>query len=199
MLKYFNSTFSEDEEDYGWICYLWNWVCCNVSSVERVIPFKRANLWLKIRFVYNFVMETREYKDPFTFGWRIKYRRFFLAVGTLLFTYLTIYFVIGMTRFYTNSPRNTVKSSRICTKTGHSIIDTANFSSKEEIQTLLDFMGTNLTWPEGRSALDDVFSLYNTMQRTRSYIMIASSLLFWASLVLDFRYTIHKILFMETQ
>ena len=50
----------------------------------------------------------------------------------------------------------------------------------------MDYAGTNLTWPDSGSVLDDVFELYNTMEKIKSYIMIISTLLFWASLLLDF-------------
>ena len=46
-------------------------------------------------------------------------------------------------------------------------------------------MGTNLTWPDQGSALDDVFELYNGTQKRKSYVMIAASLLFWSSLLFD--------------
>ncbi len=111
----------------------------------------------KVRLVLDFLLERREYKDPVTYGWRIKFRRLFLGTGVVLFTYLTI----------------------------HTTIATQDFSAKEEIQQLLDYAGTNLTWPDSGSVLDDVFQLYNSMERTKSYIMIASTLLFWASLACD--------------
>jgi len=47
-------------------------------------------------------------------------------------------------------------------------------------------LGTNLTWPESGSALDDVFQLYNSMERTQSYLMMMATFLFWIGLVLDF-------------
>ena len=64
-------------------------------------------------------------------------------------------------------------------------INTSHYSSKKEIQKLLDYAGTNLTWPDSGSVLDDVFELYNTMEKVKSYIMIVSTVLFWASLVFD--------------
>lgn len=51
---------------------------------------------------------------------------------------------------------------------------------------MLELAGTNLTWPDEGSALDDVFQLYNETQQRKGYVMIAASLLFWASLILDF-------------
>ena len=37
------------------------------------------------------------------------------------------------------------------------------------------FLGTNLTWPDSESALDEVFQLYNSMERTQSYLMIVAT------------------------
>lgn len=51
---------------------------------------------------------------------------------------------------------------------------------------MLNLIGTNLTWPDEGSALDDVFELYNETQQRKSYVMIAASVLFWTSLILDF-------------
>ncbi len=99
----------------------------------------------------------REYKDPVTYGWRIKFRRLFLLLGVVLFTCLTV----------------------------HTAVSSQHFSSKAEIQTLLDLSGTNLTWPDGGSALDDVFGLYNGMERAKSYVMMASTALFWAGIGFD--------------
>ena len=48
------------------------------------------------------------------------------------------------------------------------------------------FLGTNLTWPDSESALDEVFQLYNSMERTQSYLMIVATFLFWIGLILDF-------------
>eukprot|EP00095_Tigriopus_kingsejongensis_P007184 maker-scaffold3067_size10345-snap-gene-0.2 protein:Tk07184 transcript:maker-scaffold3067_size10345-snap-gene-0.2-mRNA-1 annotation:"predicted protein" len=114
--------------------------------------------WARVKRLWNFLRETREYRDPLSYGWRIKFRRIFLTLGVLLFTVLTIYTVIA----------------------------TQGFSSKAEIQKILDLTGTNLNWPESGSVLDDVFHLYNTMELTKSYMMIASVFLFWASLIFDF-------------
>jgi len=111
----------------------------------------------KCRRFFDFILERREYRDPVTYGWRIRFRRLFLSLGTLLFTCLT----------------------------ANTAAETQSFSSKKEIQRLLDYTGTNLTWPDGGSALDDVFGLYNGMQRVKSYIMVASTCLFWAGLTFD--------------
>jgi len=51
---------------------------------------------------------------------------------------------------------------------------------------MLELAGTNLTWPDEGSALDDVFQLYNETQQRKGYVMIAASFLFWTSLFLDF-------------
>jgi len=88
---------------------------------------------------------------------RIKFRRIFLHLGVLGFSYTTF----------------------------QTVASTENYSSKQEIQKILDFVGTNLTWPDEGSALDDVFKLYNQTQQRKSYVMIAASFLFWSSLVLD--------------
>ena len=69
--------------------------------------------------------------------------------------------------------------------TFETLISTENYSSKKEIQKVLDYVGTNLTWPDEGSALDDVFALYNTTQQRKSYVMIAACVLFWSSLVFD--------------
>ena len=92
-----------------------------------------------------------------THGWRIKFRRIFLALGVVFFTY----------------------------QTASSILANQDFSSKHEIQKFLDYAGTNLTWPDSGSVLDDVFVLYNQMEMTKTWMMVASTLLFWTSLVLD--------------
>lgn len=119
---------------------------------------RRTGCWQKAVAVYHFVTESREYRDPQTHGWRIKFRRIFLVLGVIFFTYQTIF----------------------------AMISTQKYSSKHEIQRILDYAGTNLTWPDSGSVLDDVFLLYNEMERTKTYMMIVSTILFWTSLVLDF-------------
>ena len=109
------------------------------------------------RKVTNFILESQEYKYPKTHGWRIKFRRICLILGVLGFTYTT----------------------------ADTIMSTQNFSSKAEIQKIINMVGTNLTWPEEGSALDDVFKLYNNTQQNKGYVMIAASLLFWLSLAMD--------------
>ena len=64
-------------------------------------------------------------------------------------------------------------------------MSTQNFSSKAEIQKVINLVGTNLTWPSEGSALDDVFKLYNSTQQNKGYVMIAATLLFWLSLTMD--------------
>ena len=64
-------------------------------------------------------------------------------------------------------------------------MSTQNFSSKAEIQKIINLVGTNLTWPSEGSALDDVFKLYNSTQQNKGYVMIAATLLFWLSLTMD--------------
>jgi len=105
----------------------------------------------------NFILESQEYKYPKTHGWRIKFRRICLILGVCGFTYTT----------------------------GDTILSTQNFSSKAEIQKIINLVGTNLTWPEEGSALDDVFQLYNNTQQNKGYVMIAASVLFWLSLAMD--------------
>ena len=114
-----------------------------------------ANIFSKL---LNFILERQEYSYPETHGWRIKFRRIFLHLGVLGFTYTTY----------------------------DTLISTQSFSAKREIQKMLELAGTNLTWPDEGSALDDVFQLYNETQQRKGYVMIAASLLFWSSLVLDF-------------
>lgn len=107
--------------------------------------------------ILNYFLETREYAFPETHGWRIKFRRIFLLLGVFGFSYTTF----------------------------ETLVATENYSSKQEIQKILDYVGTNLTWPEGSSALDDVFELYNQTQQRKSYVMIAASILFWSSVIFD--------------
>jgi hypothetical protein len=108
--------------------------------------------------VLNYILERQEYSYPETHGWRIKFRRIFLQLGVFGFTFTTY----------------------------DTLISTQSFSSKKEIQKMLNLIGTNLTWPDEGSALDDVFELYNETQQRKSYVMIAASVLFWTSLILDF-------------
>ena len=105
----------------------------------------------------NWLLERQEYADPDTHGWRIKFRRVFLHLGVMGFTYTTY----------------------------DTLMSTQDYSSKKEIQKMLDYIGTNLTWPDEGSALDDVFELYNKTQKSRSYMMISATLLFLTSLIMD--------------
>ena len=73
--------------------------------------------------LYHFLMESVEYIHPDIYGWRIKFRRLFLTIGTLAFTYTTI----------------------------NTAIFTAHYSSKDEIQKILDYAGIDLTWPDSGS------------------------------------------------
>ena len=120
-----------------------------IVKEEKYDSFKR---------LYHFLMESVEYIHPDIYGWRIKFRRLFLTIGTLAFTYTTI----------------------------NTAIFTAHYSSKDEIQKILDYAGINLTWPDSGSALDDVFKLYNSMTKTQSYLMMTANLLFWIGLIIDF-------------
>jgi len=110
-----------------------------------------------VRKITNFFLESQEYKYPKTHGWRIKFRRICLMLGVVGFTYTT----------------------------GDTILATQNFSSKAEIQKMINIVGVNLTWPDDGSALDDVFQLYNDTQKNKGYVMITASFLFWFSLVMD--------------
>ena len=74
---------------------------------------KDKSCWGRFKRLYHFAMETMEYKDPLTFGWRIRFRRIFLTLGTLAFTFQTI----------------------------QTAVTTQNYSSKEEIQDILDYLG----------------------------------------------------------
>jgi len=107
--------------------------------------------------ILDYILERTEYAFPENHGWRIKFRRIFLHLGVFGFSYTTF----------------------------ETLISTENYSSKKEIQKVLDYVGTNLTWPDEGSALDDVFALYNTTQQRKSYVMIAACVLFWSSLVFD--------------
>ena len=130
----------------------------SVDDAELDVKVESKGCWSRTKQFFIFILERREYRDPITYGWRIKFRRIFLTMGVILFTFLTVY----------------------------TTISSQDFSSKEEIQTLLDYAGTNLTWPDSGSVLDDVFQLYNNMERAKSYIMMGASVMFWASLALDF-------------
>jgi len=124
----------------------------NLEDVEYIE--NNANFGSKI---LNFILERQEYSYPETHGWRIKFRRIFLHLGVLGFTFTTY----------------------------DTLVSTQSFSSKKEIQKILQLTGTNLTWPDEGSALDDVFQLYNETQQRKGYVMIAASFLFWASFLLD--------------
>lgn len=107
--------------------------------------------------ILNYVLERQEYLFPEAHGWRIKFRRIFLHLGVIGFSFTTF----------------------------ETLFSTESYSSKAEIQKILDFVGTNLTWPDEGSALDDVFALYNQTQQRKSYVMIAASILFWSSIAFD--------------
>merc|ERR1712038_2125575 len=136
-----------EEDDYNGTC----------STNESSWSISDYVIGEKFQSAFYFFCETHEYRDPQTHGWRIKFRRIFLLLGVMFFTYQAV----------------------------STTVTTTNYSSKKEIQKLLDYSGTNLTWPDSGSVLDDVFELYNTMEKIKSYIMIVSIFLFWASLILD--------------
>ena len=73
-------------------------------STAICAPFKKTKLWLgttldkdttgcweTIKKLHAFLSESKEYSDPHEYGWRIKRRRMFLIVGTVLYTCLTVY------------------------------------------------------------------------------------------------------------
>merc|ERR1711963_70268 len=123
----------------------------NDDTVSSEVEVTDDSCWGKTKQIYHFLLETTEYKHPDIYGWRIKFRRLFMTIGVICFTYQTI----------------------------STAIDTQNYSSKAEIQDILDYLGTNLTWPDSGSILDDVFQLYNSMVRIKSYLMMMATLLFW--------------------
>ena len=129
----------------------------NDDTISSEVEVTDDSCWGKTKQIYHFLLETTEYKHPDIYGWRIKFRRLFMTIGVICFTYQTI----------------------------STAIDTQNYSSKAEIQDILDYLGTNLTWPDSGSILDDVFQLYNSMVRIKSYLMMTATLLFWVGLLLD--------------
>merc|ERR1711971_727534 len=103
------------------------------EEIEEIEP-SRCSKFL------DYVLERTEYKYPEEHGWRIKFRRVFLNLGVIAFTYTTF----------------------------DTFIATQNYSSKDEIQKILNYAGTNLTWPPNeKSVLDDVFELYNQTQQRK--------------------------------
>jgi hypothetical protein len=76
---------------------------------ERSEEVKDVTCWGKTKRFFNFMIETEEYRDPQTHGWRIKFRRLCLTLGVFFFSYTTI----------------------------HSTIKTQSYSSKHEIQKIL--------------------------------------------------------------
>lgn len=84
-----------------------------VNVTEEEPKLTKNGFCGKILRIFHFFAETMEYKDPNTFGWRIKFRRIFLTLGTMAFTFQTI----------------------------QTALDTQNYSSKKEIQDILDYLG----------------------------------------------------------
>ena len=67
-----------------------------------------------------------------------------------------------------------------------SAISSQTFSSKRELQKVLNSANVNLRWHEsGRSELDKVFGQYDKMEQFKAYIMAGCSLLFWTSFAFD--------------
>jgi hypothetical protein len=117
----------------------------------------RNNLASWCTWVCNFLLERQEYNFPEIHGWRIRFRRIFLFIGTLAIT-ITTFLIVHSNQTY---------------------------SAKKEIQTLLNYIDTNLTWPDEGSALDDVFALYTNTQQYKCYIMVTASVFFWFSMAAD--------------
>jgi hypothetical protein len=122
--------------------------------------FKTKEKFLRIlrqSKLLNYILEYDEYSNPCKHGWRIRNRRIFLMVGTIGFTYVSI----------------------------DNFLKAWNYSSKLEIQELLDRFGTNITWPDEGSSLDDLLNLYSQTQKNKSYAMVVATILFITSVMLD--------------
>ena len=67
----------------------------------------------------------------------------------------------------------------------HLAISSQSFSSKDELEKVLNSANVSLTWHEsGGSELDLVFGKYDEMEGIKSYIMVGCSFLFWEAIQL---------------
>ena len=108
--------------------------------------------------IWNFLREMEEYHNPNVFGWRVRFRRIYLAIGVISNIFSTVY----------------------------DNITVREFSSKKEMQELLDKTGVEFNWPDKATIFDDTFELYNQLERYRIYFMNASTGVFVAALFFDF-------------
>ena len=61
------------------------------TSIINVLDKDTTGGWEATKKLHNFLSESKEYADPHEYGWRIKRRRVFLTVGTVLYTCLAVY------------------------------------------------------------------------------------------------------------
>jgi hypothetical protein len=118
----------------------------------------------RVARLWNFMIEREEYRDPQTHGWRIKFR----CLTSLLSSIQFLLHPYGQ-KLVKCTLKNIFTSRRLCLTIGvifftfttiNSTINTQSYSSKDEIQKILDYTNTNLTWPDSGSALDEVFQVF---------------------------------------
>ena len=83
------------------------------SSDTTMVEVKNGSCWGKTKRLYHFLMETQEYKDPQMHGWRIKFRRIFLTMGVLAFTYQTIHTAVTTQNYSSKVTQVIVGVSRV--------------------------------------------------------------------------------------